>query len=313
MSGKVCVFGSFNFDMVARVDRFPVPGESLVASGSMTSAGGKGANQATAALKAGANVHYIGKIGDDTFGHFARRHLKDVGFNAVTLLMTDEVSTGNALIYVAGNEAENMIAVDPGANMTVTDDEIAGCIPAISCADVVLVQLENNLSAIEQVVDAGKISGAFVVLNPAPWQPVDDAFLAKIDLLTPNATEARLMTGCRVDDIAGAGEAADALHAQGARNVIITLGANGALLSEQGVKTHIPCFPSHPRDTTGAGDAFNGALAARLACGESLHTATRFAAAYAAVSVEKQGASSLPDYEEAQERLLRATSNYEMA
>lgn len=313
MSGKVCVFGSFNFDMVARVERFPVPGESLVACGSMTSAGGKGANQATAALKAGANVHYIGKIGNDTFGHFARRHLKGVGFNAVTLLVAEDVPTGNALIYVAGNDAENMIAVDPGANMTVTDDEIAGCIPAIGCADVVLVQLENNLSAIEQVVDAGKEAGAFVVLNPAPWQPVEHAFLSKVDLLTPNATEAGLMTGRRVDSLAAAAEAADALHAQGARNVIITLGAKGALLSEQGVKSPIPCFPSHPRDTTGAGDAFNGALAARLACGEPLHAAARFAAAYAAVSVEKQGASSLPDYQEARERLLRAASDYQMA
>lgn len=242
MSGKVCVFGSFNFDMVARVERFPVPGESLVACGSMTSAGGKGANQATAALKAGANVHYIGKIGNDTFGHFARRHLKSVGFNAVTLLVAEEVPTGNALIYVAGNDAENMIAVDPGANMTVTDDEIAGCIPAIGCADVVLVQLENNLSAIEQVVDAAKAAGAFVVLNPAPWQPVEHAFLSKVDLLTPNATEAGLMTGRRVDSLAAAAEAADALHAQGARNVIITLGAKGALLSEQGVKSLFRAF-----------------------------------------------------------------------
>ncbi|STT72746.1 putative ribokinase [Klebsiella pneumoniae] len=239
MSGKVCVFGSFNFDMVARVDRFPVPGESLVACGSMTSAGGKGANQATAALKAGANVHYIGKIGNDTFGHFARRHLKGVGFNAVTLLVAEEIPTGNALIYVA----------------------------AIGCADVVLVQLENNLSAIEQVIDAGKQAGALVILNPAPWQPVEHAVLSKVDLLTPNATEAGLMTGRWVDSLTAAAEAADVLHAQGARNVIITLGASGALLSEHGVKSPIPCFPSHPRDTTGAGDAFNGALAARLACG----------------------------------------------
>ncbi|STV31522.1 putative ribokinase [Klebsiella pneumoniae] len=231
----------------------------------MTSAGGKGANQATAALKAGANVHYIGKIGNDTFGHFARRHLKGVGFNAVTLLVAEEIPTGNALIYVAGNDAENMIAVDPGANMTVTDDEIAGCIPAIGCADVVLVQLENNLSAIEQVIDAGKQAGALVMLNPAPWQPVEHALLRKVDLLTPNATEAGLMTGRRVDSLTAAAEAADVLHAQGARNVIITLGASGALLSEHGVKSPIPCFPSHPRDTTGAGDAFNGALAARLA------------------------------------------------
>lgn len=267
----------------------------------------------SAALKAGANVHYIGKIGNDTFGHFARRHLKGVGFNAVTLLVAEEIPTGNALIYVAGNDAENMIAVDPGANMTVTDDEIAGCIPAIGCADVVLVQLENNLSAIEQVIDAGKQAGALVILNPAPWQPVEHAVLSKVDLLTPNATEAGLMTGRRVDSLTAAAEAADVLHAQGARNVIITLGASGALLSELGVKSRVPCFPSHPRDTTGAGDAFNGALAARLACGEPLQAAARFAAAYAAVSVEKQGASSLPEYLEAQERLLRAAADYEMA
>ncbi|WP_289496681.1 D-allulose 6-phosphate 3-epimerase [Klebsiella pneumoniae] len=229
------------------------------------------------------------------------------------LLVAEEIPTGNALIYVAGNDAENMIAVDPGANMTVTDDEIAGCIPAIGCADVVLVQLENNLSAIEQVIDAGKQAGALVILNPAPWQPVEHALLRKVDLLTPNATEAGLMTGRRVDSLTAAAEAADVLHAQGARNVIITLGASGALLSEHGVKSPIPCFPSHPRDTTGAGDAFNGALAARLACGEPLQAAARFAAAYAAVSVEKQGASSLPEYLEAQERLLRAAADYEMA
>lgn len=298
--------------MVARVDRFPVPGESLVACGSMTSAGGKGANQATAALKAGANVHYIGKIGNDTFGHFARRHLKGVGFNAVTLLVAEEIPTGNALIYVAGNDAENMIAVDPGANMTVTDDEIAGCIPAIGCADVVLVQLENNLSAIEQVIDAGKQAGALVILNPAPWQPVEHAVLSKVDLLTPNATEAGLMTGRRVDSLTAAAEAADVLHAQGARNVIITWRQRRPAERAWG---EIPysLLSFSPRDTTGAGDAFNGALAARLACGEPLQAAARFAAAYAAVSVEKQGASSLPEYLEAQERLLRAAADYEMA
>ncbi|HBX2195292.1 TPA: ribulose-phosphate 3-epimerase [Klebsiella pneumoniae] len=157
------------------------------------------------------------------------------------------------------------------------------------------------------------VAGALVILNPAPWQPVEHAVLSKVDLLTPNATEAGLMTGRRVDSLTAAAEAADVLHAQGARNVIITLGASGALLSEHGVKSRVPCFPSHPRDTTGAGDAFNGALAARLACGEPLQAAARFAAAYAAVSVEKQGASSLPEYLEAQERLLRAAADYEMA
>jgi len=304
MAGKVCVFGSFNFDMVARVSRFPRPGESFVANSSMTSAGGKGANQATAALRSGANVHYIGKIGEDTFGQFARRHLKSVGLNAVTLLSTDKVPTGNALVFVAEGEAENMIAVDPGANMTVTDEEIEQCAPAISCADVVLVQLENNLSSIEQVIAVGRASGAFVMLNPAPWQQVSDDLLRKVDLVTPNATEAWLMTGCEVSDYASAEEAADILHARGCERVIITMGSKGALLSESAGKTVIPCFPSRPCDTTGAGDAFNGALAARLAQGDSMKDATRFASAYAAVSVEKLGAATLPELSEVEQRLL---------
>ncbi|AOE31399.1 hypothetical protein BCV49_14070 [Klebsiella pneumoniae] len=174
-----------------------------------------------------------------------------------------------------------------------------------------------KITQLHQLKETGSLrflqAGALVILNPAPWQPVEHAVLSKVDLLTPNATEAGLMTGRRVDSLTAAAEAADVLHAQGARNVIITLGASGALLSELGVKSRVPCFPSHPRDTTGAGDAFNGALAARLACGEPLQAAARFAAAYAAVSVEKQGASSLPEYLEAQERLLRAAADYEMA
>jgi Sugar kinases, ribokinase family len=111
MKGKVCVFGSFNLDITAFLERFPMPGESLVARSSKISAGGKGANQATAALKAGANVHYIGKIGEDDFGYFARRHLKEVGFNAVTILSSNERATGNALIYVAGKKLVKMILV----------------------------------------------------------------------------------------------------------------------------------------------------------------------------------------------------------
>lgn len=298
--------------MVARVDRFPVPGESLVACGSMTSAGGKGANQATAALKAGANVHYIGKIGNDTFGHFARRHLKGVGFNAVTLLVAEEIPTGNALIYVAGNDAENMIAVDPGANMTVTDDEIAGCIPAIGCADVVLVQLENNLSAIEQVIDAGKQAGALVILNPAPWQPVEHALLRKVDLLTPNATEAGLMTGRRVDSLTAAAEAADVLHAQGARNVIITSRQRRPAERAWGEIPYSLLSFSPPRHYR-CGRCLQRRAGGAAGLREPLQAAARFAAAYAAVSVEKQGASSLPEYLEAQERLLRAAADYEMA
>lgn len=303
MKGKVCVFGSFNLDITAILDRFPMPGESLVAKESKISAGGKGANQATAALKAGANVHYIGKIGEDDFGTFARRHLKEVGFNALTILSSVEKPTGNALIYVAGEGAENMISVDPGANMVVTEDEIIQCAPAIKCADVVLLQLENNLSAINQVIDIAKKSGAFIILNPAPFQAVDDELLAKVDLLTPNQTESYLLTGYKIEDKKSAENAADRLHQRGAKQVIITLGAQGSLLSDRDSKQWIPCFPAIPVDTTGAGDAFNGALAAQIASGKTVKQAAMFGSAFASVSVEHLGAVCMTTYEQAINRM----------
>lgn len=310
MKGKVCVFGSFNVDIVAMVDRFPYPGESLVANSSMTRGGGKGSNQAVAALQAGANVHYIGKIGEGAFSPFARRYLKSVGYNALTLLTTNKAPTGNALIYVAEGEgeAENMISVDPGANMTVTDDDIARCAPSISCADVLLVQLENNLSAIEKIIDIGRENGALVILNPAPWQEINNALLKKVDLVTPNAKQAKHITGIEVTDYNSAAEAADKIHAQGCKSVIITMGSKaassmGILLSQGKDKMLIPLFPAQPKDTTGAGDAFNGALAARLANGDSMEAATRFASAYAAVSVEMLGAAPLIEISEVEQRL----------
>ncbi|OCG35350.1 ribokinase [Gilliamella sp. Gris1-4] len=303
MKGKVCVFGSFNLDITAILDRFPMPGESLVAKSSKISAGGKGANQATAALRAGANVHYIGKIGEDDFGCFARRHLKKVGFNAVTILSSSERATGNALIYVAGENAENMISVDPGTNMIVTKEEIEKCEPAIKCADVVLVQLENNLSAITQVLAIAKENNAFTILNPAPFQKIDSELLSKVDLLTPSETETFLLTGQKITDKASAEHAADCLHQKGARKIIITMGAKGSLLSEPCSKIWIPCFPANPIDTTGAGDAFNGALAAQIANGNSIKQAAIFGSAFAAVSVEYIGAACTTTYEQAIERM----------
>ncbi|PZL95183.1 ribokinase [Pantoea graminicola] len=304
MKGKVCVFGSFNLDVVAVMRRFPLPGESLTAHHSMMGAGGKGANQATAALRAGARVHYIGKVGNDDFGLFARRHLEKTGFDAITLFTCKEKPTGNALIYVAGDDAENMISVYPGANTTVTAAEVTRCQPTVAAADILLVQLENNLSAIQRMIDNARASGTFVILNPAPWQKVSDALLAKVDLLTPNSTEASQLTGITVTNFDSARRAAAVLHRKGARQVIITLGIAGALLSTPDEQQRIPLFPAQPRDTTGAGDAFNGALAARLASGDDLPQAARFAAAFASLCVERAGAAdSMPSYAEALARL----------
>lgn len=308
--GKVCVFGSFNLDIVAGMSRFPKPGESLIARNSMMGAGGKGANQAIAALRAGARVHYIGKVGRDDFGMFARRHLDSAGFDAVTLFSTAECPTGNALIYVAGVDAENMIAVDPGANLTMTDEEVEQCRPAVAVADILLTQLENNLPAIEKLIGIARQSGTFIILNPAPFQPVPDSLLAQVDLLTPNATECTLLTGIQVTDAPSAKQAALALHAKGIKALIITLGTQGALLSVAGKTEWIASFPAVPLDTTGAGDAFNGALASQLAAGRELLDAAHFAAAYASVCVERAGAAaSMPSYAEARQRLEQTVAN----
>ncbi|SKA82863.1 ribokinase [Pantoea ananatis] len=304
MKGKVCVFGSFNLDIVAGMARFPLPGESLIAQHSMMGPGGKGANQATAALRAGARVHYIGKVGNDDFGIFARRHLEKTGFDAITLFTCKEKPTGNALIYVAGNDAENMISVYLGANLTVSAAEVTRCRPTVAAADILLVQLENNLSAIQRMIDHARAANTFVILNPAPFQKISDALLAKVDLLTPNSTEAMLLTGVKVTDLASARQAALVLHRKGARQVIITLGTAGALLSDGQQLLHIPVFPATPLDTTGAGDAFNGALAARLAASVSLEQAALFAAAFASLCVERQGAAhAMPAYADALARL----------
>lgn len=243
MKGKVCVFGSFNLDIVAGMSRFPRPGESLIADNSMMGPGGKGANQAMAALRAGARVHYIGKIGQDDFGNFARRHLENSGFDAITLFTCKEKPTGNALIYVAGDDAENMISVYPGANLTVTAAEVTRCQPTVAAADILLMQLENNLSAIQRMIDTAQAAETRVILNPAPWQKVSDTLLARVDLLTPNSHEATQLTGVAVSDFASAQRAAQVLHDKGVRQLIITLGMQGALLSDRGKSCIFRCSP----------------------------------------------------------------------
>ncbi|CAK9885916.1 MAG: Ribokinase [Candidatus Erwinia impunctatus] len=304
MKGKVCVFGSFNLDIVTKMRRFPHPGESLIAESSMMGAGGKGANQATAALRAGARVHYIGKVGNDDFGQFARRHLEQMGFDAMTLFTCKEKPTGNAMIYVAGDEAENMIAVYPGANLTVSAAEVNRCQQTVAAADILLLQLENNLGAIEKMVKIARQTGVFIILNPAPVQKISDELLSQIDLLTPNCTEASQLSGVPITDLASAAQAAQALHLKGVKQLIITLGSQGALLCHGGEIFLVPVFPAQPTDTTGAGDAFNGALASQLATGKPLEEAALFAAAYAAVCVERTGtANAMPLYSDAIARM----------
>ncbi|MGR5062355.1 ribokinase [Photobacterium sp. DNB22_13_2] len=314
---RICVFGSYNVDVVANVPRFPVPGESLIAKDSATGPGGKGINQAVAASYSGARVHFIGKVGNDDYGKIAKNYLKEVNIDVHTLFFSETKSTGLALIYVAEGNAENMIAVNPGANLDVTDQEVNRCLPVIEASDILLTQLENNIDALDSLISSAYLSGVYTVVNPAPYQDVPRDLFAKINLITPNATEATLLTGIDVDDVDSASKAAKILHEFGVESVIVTLGSLGALLSENNRVMHIPRFPANAIDTTGAGDAFNGSLVAALAEGKSLYDAAMYAGAYAACAVENHGtAIAMPAKSAALEKLEAHNQmhlQYEMA
>ncbi|MBD1567403.1 ribokinase [Vibrio sp. S12_S33] len=295
-NGRICVFGSYNLDIVAKAPRLPKPGESMIANGSNTGPGGKGANQAIAASSIGAKVHYIGKLGDDYYAKMAREHLEQTEIDVLTLFISKTKPTGSALIFVSSENAENMIVVDPGANLTITTSEIAQCLPVIKASDVLLTQLENNVDAIEILIETAFREGVFTILNPAPFQKFNECILSKVDVITPNEIEAFLLTGITILSFESAFEAASILHAKGTKNIIITMGSKGAFLSDTTGTYIIPPYPTVPIDTTGAGDAFSGALAAKIAEGLSLVDACLFASAVASCSVEKNGTSlAMPD------------------
>lgn len=305
MAGKVCILGSFNVDIVAKVARFPKGGESLMALGSTLGPGGKGANQAMAASHAGAIVHFVSKVGTDQFSQFAFDHLSASDIHSFKLYQTDEEPTGSAIIYVSQEDGENMIAIYSGANKTITDAEIAELTPELAQSDVLLVQLENNLSATLNVLKLAQTLGVRVIMNPAPFSRDVLSCMNFIDILTPNETEASLLSGIEITDLASAKDAALAIVQLGAQCVIITMGSQGALLYDQRQFQHISAFPALGVDTTGAGDAFNGALAAALADGQSIAQAATYASAFASLAVEREGASNMPDREQVLTRLAQ--------
>lgn len=297
----VCVFGSYNIDVVINVPRFPQIGESLVGSGSYTGIGGKGVNQAIAASQSGSTVHYIGKIGNDAFSVIAKDYINNSGIHKVTLLSSLEKPTGKSLIFVTNdNVANNMIAVDPGANFSISKDEVIDVSRSLTSTSFLLMQLENNIDAIEILIEEAKNNHLKIILNPAPYQFIDDKFLSNIYIITPNETEVELMTGIKINSFDDAKRAAKELHSKYIENVIITLGERGVFLSTINSAFHIPPYLSEAVDTTGAGDAFNGALVSELARGSSLMEACLFANAYAACAVERKGAAeAMPSRAEA--------------
>lgn len=291
---QLVVLGSVNADHVVQVPSFPRPGETLTASGYQVIAGGKGANQAVAAARLGADVAFIACVGDDDFGLRVYKEYQALGMDISGLMIVSNMTTGVAMIQVA-DSGENSICIAPGANAALTPALLAPHQHLISQADILLMQLETPLETIFSAATMAKDAGTLVVLNPAPAMELADELLAKVDIITPNETEAELLTGIKVDSIDSAALAAAHLHAKGIAIVMITLGSKGVYVSEHGQGQQIVGFSVTVKDTTAAGDTFNAGVLTGLLQSKTLNEAIVFAHGAAAISVSRFGAqTSIP-------------------
>jgi ribokinase len=298
---SILVVGSANTDMIIKVERIPKPGETILGGEFASAAGGKGANQAVSAARAGGAVTFIARVGQDMFGDKAVAGFIADGIN-VDYIVRDRTSpSGVALIFV-GQNGENSIAVASGSNARLAPADLKKS--AFSRAGVVVLQLETPLKTVEAAAKLAASAGARVILNPAPARALPDSLLRRVYLLTPNESEAELLTGIAVHNQAAAAKAADALLARGVENVIITLGARGAFIAGKHGRNLVKAYKVKAVDTTAAGDVFNGTLAVALAEGKTLTDAARFASAAAAISVTRLGAQTSAPTRKEIERLL---------
>ncbi len=295
------VLGSINVDHLLQVDQFPRPGQTLTANQYDIVAGGKGANQAVAAARLGAQTTMIGCVGEDAIGAQMVAQFAADGINTVTIDTVSGQNTGLAMIYV-DSKGENHIGIWPGANAALSPERVQRHHQHIADADLLLLQLETPIESLELAARLAREAGTTVVLNPAPARDLPDALLRHVDILTPNETEAEQLTGIAIDTLEDADRAARALHQRfGIRTVMITLGKRGVWLSEAGEGRQIPGFVVEAVDTTAAGDTFNGGMVTALLEGQSLEAAVRFGQAAAALSVTRLGAqSSIPTRDEVQ-------------
>ncbi len=291
---RIVVVGSSNTDMVVATERIPAPGETVMGGDFAMVGGGKGANQAIAAARLGADVTFVARIGSDVFGDRALQAFRDEGMCVDFVTRDAQAPSGVALILV-DRSGENVIAVAPGANGQLLPEHVNAAEAAFRGADAVLLQLEIPVESVSTAAALAKSCGARVILNPAPASALPPDLLSIVDVLTPNETEAALLSGCDGDP----GTLASRLLKIGPRCVVMTLGSSGALVATPDASKHVPAPRVDAVDSTAAGDAFNGALAVGLCEGMDLEAAVRFAVKAAAISVTRRGAQpSLPSRDE---------------
>ncbi len=289
MDKKIVVVGSSNTDMIIKVPWIPKPGETILGGKFSTAPGGKGANQAVAASRAGGDVTFLARIGKDMFGQKAKEGFIKDKINVDYVLTDENDPSGVALIFVA-EDGENSIAVAGGANANLSPSDVQKASDVILSADILVMQLETPLETVHQAASMASDNGVKVILNPAPAQELSDDILGHISILTPNESEAELLTGIKVDSEQDAAKAADVLMGRGVKTVLVTMGSKGTFIATEDFKELIPAFKVKAVDTTAAGDVFNGALAVAIAENKPIREAVSFANAAAALSVTKLGA-----------------------
>jgi len=295
---QIVVVGSTNTDMVVKAARIPAPGETILGGRFLMNPGGKGANQAVAAARLGAEVVFIAKVGDDLFGREAKALFAKENICTDYVLTDPSEPSGVALIMVDA-KGENCIAVASGANGTLMPEDIEGVEDIIAQSDLLLMQLETPLETVRYAADVAVNLGVPVILNPAPACELPSDLYDCLEVITPNESEAELLTNIKVTDEASAEAAARVLCDKGVRQVVITMGAKGAYVFDGEDGVMVPAFKVEAVDTTAAGDVFNGALAVALTEELELEEAVRFASKAASISVTRMGAqASAPRREE---------------
>lgn len=291
MKNKVVVVGSYNTDLTIKTGRIPRPGETIIGGVLSKGGGGKGANQAVAAVRAGASVSFIARVGNDSLGMEGIQRLSTEQINTEYVFHDTDVPTGIAFIIV-DEHGENSIVVASGANALLSPFDIETAQQEIKSASVLLVQLESPLDTVLAAMKKAHDNGAIVILNPAPAQHLELGILQEIDVITPNKVEAEMITGIKITDEESLVSVSKKFFEFGIKTVLITLGSNGIFAATAGSMEFIPALKVNSIDSTGAGDVFSGSLAAFLSEGMQVEKATRMAIASASISVTRMGAQN---------------------